>query len=67
MASLGIGDILIALVGLILFIVFMSLLQTLIRGGWFLIVSQIRKIFKFLTGSAEPERPSSKSEMPEED
>lgn len=67
MASLSIGDILTALVGLVLFIIFISLLQTVIRAGWFFIGSQIRKILKFLTSLRGEDKDSHESQSSEED
>lgn len=67
MASLNIIDIVVALVGLVLFIVLFSLLQTVIRTGWFFIASQIRKIFRLLTGSREEDKSPSESQSSEED
>ncbi len=67
MASLNIIDIVVALVGLVLFIVLFSLLQTVIRAGWFFIASQIRKIFKLLTSSREEDKNPSESQSSEKD
>jgi len=50
MALPSLSSILTAVVGLILFIVFISLIQTLIRSGWFFLGAQIRKIIEFLRG-----------------
>jgi hypothetical protein len=67
MASLNIRDILVALVGLVLFIVFISLIQTVIRAGWLFITSQIRKVFELLTSTRKEDKGSFESQLSEED